>query len=224
LRQRSAIINRLLQKRSEVALKALFLLLVFVLSSSSLHAESPSIYTDLEQLQEKIWYLQRDVEQLKISIEDQQKQLNGLDTDIKTELTLLNERFSALHQDTATREEKTGRMESGLDNLGEVLTGLITEVKQQNDIILEQAEKINALEKSMAAIRAERMSQRTDTGQELSAFREQLSEVHSQLDTIEQGMHRQLKQLSYWAAGAALFFSVVLTFVVLLLKNRRSSH
>jgi predicted nucleic acid-binding Zn-ribbon protein len=207
----------------EVALKALYLFLAILLCSTPLHAEKFSIQTELEQMQEKIWYLQRDIGKNKISIEEQQKQFKLLSSSISKEQKQLNESFTTLTQGNAERNEKSKQMESDLVKLGEALIALTAEVRQQNNLFVDQTEKINALEKSVAELRGERLAQQTGTGQELNAFRDQLTEIRtkngdirSQLDV----MGGQVKQLGYWGAGVAMFISIVLTVVIFLFKNR----
>ncbi len=204
-------------------MKALYLLLAILLCSSPLHAEKFSIQTELEQMQEKIWYLQRDVGKNKISIEEQQKQFKLLSSGISKEQKNLNESFTALTQGNEVRNEKSRQMEGDLVKLGEALIALTAEVRQQNNLFADQAEKINALEKSIAELRGQRLAQQTGTGQELNTFREQLTEIRtktvdirSQLDV----MGGQVNQLGYWGAGVAMFISIVLTVVIFLFRNR----
>jgi chromosome segregation ATPase len=245
----------------EVDLKTLYLLLVILFCTTTLHAEKVSILTELEMLQEKLWYLQRDIGTNKSALEEQQKQLKGLVNDINKErlqlnkrLTALtesaagqqelserlaalsqatagqqglNERLAALNQAAADQQEKTGKVENGLVALGESLSGLTAEVRQQNRVFSEQADKLGALEASLAALRDELAAQQTGSGQELVDLRKQLDEASAQvvetrarLDALGQDVGGQLKQFGFWAAGAALILCIVLTFVMALRKER----
>lgn len=245
----------------EVNLKTLYLLLVILFCTTTLHAEKVSILTELEMLQEKLWYLQRDIGANKSALEEQQKQLKGLETSFSKErqqlnkrLTALtqaaagqqelnerlaalsqatagqqelNERLAALTQVTTDQQEKTVKVESGLVALGESLSGLTAEIRQQNRVFSEQADKLGALEASMAALRGELTTRQTGAGQELVDLRKQLDEAsaqvietRAQLDALGQDVGGQLRQFGYWAAGGALVLCIVLTFVVALRKER----
>jgi chromosome segregation ATPase len=245
----------------EVALKTLSLLLVILFCAPALHAEKVSVLTELEMLQDKVWYLQRDIGANKAALEEQQKQLKGLAADISKERVQLNKRLATLSQSaasqqelserlaalnqavadqqelngrlttlsqaTADQQERTQQVESGLVKLGESLSGLIAEVKQQNIIFAEQAGKLSSFEKSVTALRAELAARQTGAGQELVDLRTQLDEARAQmgetrarLDALGQDVGRQLREFGYWAAGAVLVLCILLTFVVALRKER----
>ena len=211
----------------EADLKTLYMLIVILFCSMPLHAENVSILTELEQLQEKLWYLQRDLKENKASHEKQQKQLDSLVSGSGKEKLQLQERLAASTQETANLQETTRQLENDLVKLGEALIALTEEVRQQNSAFSDQEGRIEALEESMAVLLGERAAQKTDTGQELSALRTQLAETRtqmdkarSQVDALEQDVVGQIKQLGYWGAGVALFFFMALTFVIILCKNR----
>jgi chromosome segregation ATPase len=119
------------------------------------------------------------------------------------------------------------KLENGLVALGESLSGLTAEIRQQNRVFSERADKLDALEASIAALRGELTTRQTGAGQELVDLRKQLDEAGAQvvetrarLDALGQDVDGQLKQFSYWAAGGALVLCIVLTFVVALRKER----
>ncbi|MGK2945009.1 MAG: hypothetical protein ACSLFC_09775 [Desulfuromonadales bacterium] len=216
-------------------MKTLYLLIVILFCSMPLHAENVSILTELEQLQEKLWYLQRDLKENKASHEKQQKQLDSLVSAIGKESLQFQERLAASSQETANLQEMTRLLENDLVRLGEALIALTEEVRKQNSVYSDQAGRIEALEESMAMLLGERAAQKADTGQELSALRTQLAETRtqmdkarSQVDALELDVVGQIKQLGYWGAGVALVFFIALTFVIILCKNRerprRDSH
>ena len=129
----------------EVDLKALYILLVILFCSTALHAENVSILTEIEMIQEKIWYLNRDMGRNKTSLEEQQKQLELLVAGTDKERLELNERLTTLIQATTDQQEGARQMESYLQTLGEALNNLVTEARQQNNTLQDQAGKISAV-------------------------------------------------------------------------------
>lgn len=207
-------------------MKALYLLIIILLSSTSLHAEKVSILTELEQIQEKLWHLNRETGAFKVSLEEQQKQLGTLASDVAREQLEFNERLNVLSQATTVQQEKSEQMESSLQQLGESLAALAAESKQQNGFLLDQAGKIDDIEESLNALRAELVAQQTDTGQALADLRTQyaearteITETRSQLETLGQNVGGRVEQIGYLGAGAALILAVALIIVVLLRKN-----
>jgi chromosome segregation ATPase len=216
-----------------VIVKALYLLLVILFCSTPLYAEKVSILTEIEMIQEKLWYLNRDMGASKASLEEQQKQLKLIASGIDKERLELNQRLAALNQTATNQREGRKQRENDLEQLGEALNGLATEAIQQNQALLDQAGKISALEESFNALRDKLTAQQTDTGQALTDLRSQVAEAReqmvetrsqldtlgSQLDTMGQDMGGRVEQIGYWAAGAALFLALTLTIVMTLRKR-----
>jgi chromosome segregation ATPase len=207
-------------------LKALYLLIIILLCSTSLHAEQVSILTELEQIQEKLWHLNRETGACKVSLEEQQKQLGTLASDVAGEQLEFNERLNVLSQATTVQQEKSEQMESSLQQLGESLAALAAESKQQNGFLLDQAGMIDDIEESLNALRAELVAQQTDTGQVLADLRTQyaqaraeITETRLQLETLGQNVGGRVEQIGYLGAGAALILAVALIIVVVLRKN-----
>ena len=211
----------------EVDLKALYILLVILFCSTSLHAENVSILAEIEMIQEKIWYLNRDMGRNKTSLEEQQKQLGLLAADTGKERLELNERLTALIQTTTDQQEATGKLENNLAELGVSLSLLVAEARQQNSALQDQAGKISALGGSLSVLQAELLEQQAGSGQAIADLRAQLAEARaqmvetrSQLDTIGQDVGGRVEQIGYWAAGAVLILAIVLTIGMALRKSR----
>ena len=207
-------------------MKALYLLIIILLCSTSLHAEQVSILTELEQIQEKLWHLNRETGACKVSLEEQQKQLGTLASDVAGEQLEFNERLNVLSQATTVQQEKSEQMESSLQQLGESLAARAAESKQQNGFLLDQAGMIDDIEESLNALRAELVAQQTDTGQVLADLRTQyaqaraeITETRLQLETLGQNVGGRVEQIGYLGAGAALILAVALIIVVVLRKN-----
>lgn len=222
--------NRLCCSLMEMNLKALSLLLVILFCSTSLYAENVSVLTELELIQEKLWYLQRDMGTQKASLEEQQKQLRLLTSGADKERLELNEDFAALTKANADQKEGLRQIENDLETLGESLIALTTEVRQLNSVLLDQAGKIGILEGSLNALQDELVAQQNDTGQALAELgaqfaetRAQMVETRSQIDTLGQDVGGRVEQIGYLGAGAALVLIIVLITGFLVRKNRENS-
>jgi chromosome segregation ATPase len=211
---------------AEVNLKILHILLVILLCSTHLYAGQALVLTEIEGIQEKIWYLQRDLTVQKSLLEKYQKQLELLTS--KTDKSQLDqkEHLTALIQSTTNQQDKTEQTESDLNKLTEALAALSEEVQQQNRTVLEQAGKIGTLEGSLQTLRAEFAAQQASTDQARTAIdqalaeaRQQLVETRSQLDTLSQNTGTRIEQISLWGGGAALFLAILLTIILTFRKS-----
>ena len=213
-------------------MKALYILLVILFCSTPLHAEV-SILTELEQVQEKLWQLNRDTGAYKASLADQKKQLGLLASGVAKERLELNQRITALTDEVNSQRERAGRLEGGLEQLGQSLTALAAEAKLQNSSLLEQSAKIDALEGSFNALRTDLATRESDTKQLLTDLRTQLAEsraqmtetraqnaeTRAQLETLGQDVGGRVEQIGYWGAGAALILAVALVVGILIRKS-----
>ncbi len=59
-------------------MKALQICILLLLFAAPLYAEQALVLTEIERIQEKIWYLQKDLVEQKTSLKEQQKQLQQL--------------------------------------------------------------------------------------------------------------------------------------------------
>ena len=199
-------------------MKALQILLVIMLCTTPLYAEQAHVLTEIEGIQEKIWYLQRDLTAQKSSLEKYQKQLELLASRTDKNQLDQNERLTALIQATTNQQSETRETESDLNRLTEALAAVAKEIEQQNHTMLEQAGKIDTLEGSLQALLTEFATQKASTDQvraetekALAETRQQLTETRSQLDTLSQNSGTRFEQISLWGGGAALLLAIVLT-------------
>jgi len=228
----------------EVDLRILYFLLVILFCSTSLHAEQLSILTELELIQEKIWYIQRDMGANKNSLEELQKQQKFLASGLDKEQLVVNERLTTLTQATNRQAEIETQRESTLKKIGEALTILVTEAKQQKSVLQDQEGKISTLEGSLSTLRDSLLKQQTDAKQALTGLRTQLSEAQgqiveaqgqivevraqmvealSQLESAEQEAGGQVEKISYWVGGAVLILAILLTIGLALRKNKATT-
>lgn len=227
-------------------MKTCYLLLILFFFTTPLHAEKVSVLTELEMVQEKLWYLQRDVGTNKAALAEQQKQLKALAADLGKDRQQLDDRLSALDQATTGQQELTARLdamtkayveqqkrldslEDGLVKLGEALNALTAEVKQQDGVLTDQAAQLSSLSKSVDTLRGELTAQQTGAGQDLGDLQNQLEEAHAQIletrariNDLEHDVGGQIKELGYWGAGAALALCILLTFIIALRKDNRN--
>ncbi|MCK4509354.1 MAG: hypothetical protein KAU27_12465 [Desulfuromonadales bacterium] len=200
-------------------MKALQILLVILLCTTPLYAGQALVLTEIEGIQEKIWYLQRDLTAQKSSLEKYQKQLKLLVSKTDKHQLDQNERLTALIQSTTNQKNETRQTESDLNNLTEALTTLSEEVKQQNRTMLEQTGKIDRLEGSLQALRAEFAAQQASSDQAITETNQALAETRSQLDTLNQNTGSRIEQISLWGGGAALLLAIVVTISLVFRRN-----
>jgi chromosome segregation ATPase len=198
----------------EVSLKTLQIIFFILLCATPLHAGQALVLTEIEQIQEKIWHLQRAVATQNTSIEEQQKQLELFIIKADGVQLALDEQITLLSQSISSQQDKTKLLAAEFQDLHAALTTLTNEVGQSNSAALEQTEKNRALERSLQRVRAEFTAKQTGTEQELAETRKQLIEIRSQLDALGQNVGGRIEQISLWGAGAGLFIIIVLTIVL----------
>lgn len=208
-------------------MKALLMLLTILFCSTALNAEIVPTRTEIELVQEKLLLLNSETAaykaEYKASLEEQQKQLGLLASSVDKGRLELNKRLTALAQTDTNQREQTRQMEKALGKLGDLLAALTTEVKQQNSLLLDQAEKIDTLEGSLNAIRADLVTQETSSEQAFIDLRTQFAEDQAQmvearlqLDMLGQDEGDQRKQIGYWGAAALLILVVTLNIGIIL--------
>ena len=189
--------DRRLRGPLEVDLKTLYLLLVILFCTTSLHAEKVSILTELEMLQEKLWYLQRDIGTNKAALEEQQKQLKGLASDISKEQRQLNKRLTALSQATASQQELSDRLTTlsqataGQQELNERLSAL-------NQTTADQQERTKQLENGLVKLGEALSNLTAEVGQQNKAFSDQAGK----LGALEEAMAALRSELATRQTGA----------------------
>ena len=198
----------------EVSLKTLQIIFFILLCATPLHAGQALVLTEIEQLQEKIWHLQRAVAAQNTSIEKQQKQLELFISKADGGQLTLDKKISALSQSISSQQDKTTQIEAEFLNLHEALTTLKNEVGKRNSAALDQTEKSSVLEKSLQTVRAEFIAKQTSTEQELAETRKQLAEIRSQLDALGHDVGGRIEQIGLWGAGAAVIMAIVLMMVI----------
>ncbi len=209
-------------------MKTLFPLLIFLVCASALHAEV-SVLTEIEQLQEKLWYLQRDATANKDRLETQQEQLARLTSGLDQERIALDERLTSLAAATNDQSREVRRMADTLEQLQESSQALATELASQRATLLDQAGKLGAVEGSLQALRSEMATQQTAAGQGLAELRDQLAETRSQLaenrariDDLGRDMGGRVEQIGYWSAGGGALLVILLVIVLVVRKSRES--
>ena len=179
-----------------------------------LYADQALVLTEIEQIQEKIWYLQRDLAAQKSAIEKQQEQYtrhsagtNKRQLDVETQLT-------AVTQEVARQQEKLQGIEDSLQSLKETVTALDGEVNQQNRAQLQQAEKSGTQEGLLRTMREELAANRRLTEQALAETQKQLAETRTELAALKTNASGQFNQLILWGGGIALGLSILLTIIL----------
>jgi len=210
-------------------LKALYVLLLFLLWAVPLSAQQVPVLTELEQIQEKLWFLQRDVSSLQDASKEDQQQLAQLAAELRQADRQAEKRLTELAEANTAQRQAIGQVEAALDNLAESLTTLTAEVQQQNAALLDQAERIDVLEDSLQGLQSEMATGKTAAGQDLTelktevaAVRGHLGENRTRVGELEQELGNQVERLALYGAGAALGLVILMAIGFAVLKSRES--
>jgi len=200
-------------------LKALYVLIIILLYATPLFAEQALLLTEVEKIQEKIWYLQKDLAAQKASLNEQQKQITGLASKNNAQQQVLDERYAQLSSAVVAQQEKTSQMESNLAALSEAVASLTEHIGTQNSSAEEQTGEIEALQKTVQALRTEFSQKQAVAEQSIAESREQVDEILTQMERLEQEVGGRVEKIGLWGAGAALLLAVVLTIALALRKR-----
>lgn len=201
-------------------MKTLQIFFFILLCATPLRADQALVLTEIEQIQEKIWKLQRTVAAQKNSIEEHQKQLGLIAAEADNAQLELSDRLTSLAQSTSSQKDVTSQLEIEIGNLSQALATLTNEVRQNDSALQEQAQRIGAVEGSLQGLRTEFAAQQASTQQELAATRGQLSETRAQFDAMGQDVGGRIEQIGLWGAGAALILAIVLTIAIVGRKSK----
>ena len=200
------------------ALQLFFLLLLF---AAPLHAEQALVLTEIERIQEKIWYLQKDIVEQKTSLKDQQKQLKLLVKKTEASQTDINEKFASQLQVVEAQTERIKQALAELEPITKSIGSLADQFILQNNTIVEQSGKISALQGQLQKMQAEFSSVEEKTSKALAETQAQVDETRSRIDALGQDVGGQVEQISMWGMGAALILAVMLTFIIVSRKDKK---
>ena len=195
-----------------------FLLLLF---AAPLYAEQALVLTEIERLQEKIWYLQKDIVEQKTSLKDQQKQLKFLVKKTEASQTDINEKFASQLQVVEAQTERIKQALAELEPITKSIGSLTDQFILQNNTIVEQSGKISALQGQLQKMQAEFSSVQEKTSKALAETQAQVDETRSRIDALGQDVGGQVEQISMWGMGAALILAVMLTFIIVSRKDKK---
>jgi chromosome segregation ATPase len=205
----------------EVILKALQIFFLLLLCAAPLYAEQALVLSEIESIQEKIWYLQKDLVEQKTSLKKQQKQLGILDNKTEASQTDLNEQLASQLQAVETQTERINHALAGLEPIAESVSSLTDQFILQNNTIVEQSGKISALEGQLQKMQADFSSVQEKTSKVLAETQAQADETRSKIDALGQDVGGQVEQISMWGIGAALILAVMLTFIIVSRKDKK---
>ena len=200
------------------ALQLFFLLLLF---AAPLYAEQALVLTEIERIQEKIWYLQKDIVEQKTSLKDQQKQLKFLVKKTEASQTDINEKFASQLQVVEAQTERIKQALAELEPITKSIGSLTDQFILQNNTIVEQSGKISALQGQLQKMQAEFSSVEEKTSKALAETQAQVDETRSRIDALGQDVGGQVEQISMWGMGAALILAVMLTFIIVSRKDKK---
>lgn len=181
-----------------------------------LYADQALVLTEIEQIQEKIWYLQRDLAAQKSAIEKQQEQYTRHSAETSKRQLDVETQLTAVTQEVARQQERLKGLEDHLQSLQEAVTALVGEFNQQNRAQLQQAEKSGTQEGQLRAMREELDANRTLTEQALAETQKQLAETRAEIAALKTNESGRFNQLILWGGGIALGLSILLTIILAL--------
>jgi uncharacterized coiled-coil protein SlyX len=202
-------------------LKTLQLFFILLLFAAPLYAEQALVLTEIERIQEKIWYLQKDMVEQKTSLKEQQKKLKLLVNKTETSQTDMNEKFASQLQEVEIQTERIKLALAELEPIAESIGSLTDQFILQNDTIVEQSGKISSLQSQLQKMQAEFSSVQEKTTKALAETKAQADETRSKIDALGQDVGGQVEQISMWGMGAALILAVMLTFIIVSRKDKR---
>jgi len=202
-------------------LKTLLSLFVFLICATHLYADQALVLTEIEQIQEKIWYLQRDLATQKSAIEKQQERFTRISDDNEKNQRNQETHFAATAQTLASQQDSLQKFETTVQRLQEEMTGLINEFNQQNLTQLHQADKLGTEEELLRSLREEFLASRKQTEQTLAEMKKQLAETHSELAALKINQNGPLDQFVLWGGVSALALAILLT-IFLAFRSGRS--
>jgi len=202
-------------------LKALPLCILLLLIAAPLYAEQALVLTEIERIQEKIWYLQKDLVEQKTSLKEQQKQLQGLSNQTEAVQADINERLASQLTSVESLTSGINRTLADLAPVPEALAALTDQFVIQNNTVLEQSGQIDTLQEQLHKLQAEFSSLQEQTSQTLAETRAQVDETRLKIDSLGQDVGGRVEQISLWGMIAALVLAVMLAFIILSRKDKR---
>ena len=202
-------------------MKALQLFILLLLFAAPLYAEQALVLTEIERIQEKIWYMQKDLVEQKGSLKKQQKQLEILDNQAEASQTYLKEQFARQLRVVETQSEDINLALSELKPIEESLGSLTDQFVIQSNTIVEQSNRISDLEDQLKKTQTELSSSQEKISKTLAETRAQVDETRSKIDALGQDVGGQVEQISMWGMGAALILAVMLTFIIVSRKDKK---
>ena len=202
-------------------MKALQIFFLLLLCAAPLYAEQALVLSEIERIQEKIWYLQKDLVEQKTSLKKQQKQLEILDNKTEASQTDLNEQFASQLQAVETQAERINQALSELEPIEESLGSLTDQFVIQSNTIVEQSGRISELEGQLQKMQADFSSVQDKTSKALAETQAQADKTRSKIDALGQDVGGQVEQISMWGMGAALILAVMLTFIIVSRKDKK---
>jgi chromosome segregation ATPase len=203
----------------EMKLRIFKIFLLIMLCTAPLYADQALVLTEIEQIQEKIWYLQRDLATQKKALQEQQKQLGQLNSLTEKNQTVDSTLTSSMSELIANRQATVSQTNRNLEYLRDTLVKLGEKLDEQNKTILSKTEKIGVLEGSLQALRKEGDSQQARLDQALTDLKGELLATRTELNNLQKNTSNRSEQVSLWVAGAAFLSAIMLT-ILFALRGR----
>lgn len=202
-------------------MKKLLPLLVILFIASPLYADQALVLTEIEQIQEKIWYLQRDLAEQKSAIAKQQEQFTRISAGTEQKQRELEKQLTATAATLAGQQESLQEFAETVQKLQETVSTLADEFNRQKLSQKQQVEQSGTQQGQLRDLREDFASSRKQTEQALAEMQQQLAETRSELAALKTDQGGRLNQLVLWGGGSALALAILLT-IVLAFRSGRS--
>ena len=204
-------------------MKVLSFFLIALLASVPADAEQALVLTEIEQMQEKIWYLQRDVAAQKTILEQHQKQLKDAGTTARETHDAVDHKLDEMADMLKVQVEKNLQMEKNIQSLEENIAALLNEFNQQNAAQLQQAEKSGTQEGLLQVLRDEVAANRARTEMAIADTEKKLTEVRTQLAAMQEKKEGRLDKVGLYLGGSALLLAILLTVAFAIFNSKSNS-
>lgn len=192
----------------------IFAVLILSWASTAL-AEQALILTEIEQVQEKVWYLQRDIASQTSQLQEQKKQIEKLSALVKKTQEESTVRLQEEVQHLEKQQEEVLQLKNELQELKSIVTAIDREVKTLGRDISTGSEKTGTQEGLLKSLQETVATQATRTEQAFILLRDKLEETRAELESQKATRNEKLNQIVLWGGGLALGLVILLTSILI---------
>ena len=192
----------------------IFGLLVLSWASPAM-AEQALILTEIEQVQEKVWYLQRDIASQTSQLQEQKKQIEKLSALVKKVQKESTAGSREEVQRLEKQQEEVLQLKNDLQELKTMVTAIESELKTLGRDISTGSEKTGTQEGLLKSLQDTVATQSTRTEQAFILIRDKLEETRAELESLKATRNEKLNQIVLWGGGVALGLLILLISILI---------